>query len=302
VLRSPTLVVLWLAALSSAIPSPAMEPEQSVDHESLADTPSDGQVDRRTRLLIAGYAAATLAYGYNAWWENLDTSFEFRDEGWFGKDSYRGGADKTGHAYFGYASTRLLTWTFQWAGNDPARSRRLGAGLTGALLLAVEVFDGFTEEYGFGTGDLLMNGVGIGLGWLLESHPAWDDLLDFRLQYWPSDRKEREEDGTSIAEDYSGQTYLLLLKASGVPALRDHKILRYLEVAMGYGSRGYRPERPPDERERNVYYGISLNLSRLLDDTLFRGNTRETRTQRITHGTLELYQVPGTAALGRHEL
>lgn len=136
----------------------------------------------------------------------------------------------------------------------------------------------------------------------MEAHPGWDDLLDFRLRYWPSDREEREEDGTSVAEDYSGQTYLLLLKASGVPALRDRKVLRYLEVAVGYGSRGYRPERPPEERERNVYYGLSLNLSRLLDDTVLRRNERESPAQRATHRALELYQVPGTVALRRHEL
>lgn len=298
----PTFISLWTAALLTASPSPAAEQGAAFDRAPSSRDESDERITRRTRLLIAGYTAATLAYGYNAWWENLDTSFELRDEGWFEEDSYRGGADKFGHAYFGYASTRLLTWSFQWAGNDALRSRRLGAGLTGSLLLAVEVFDGFTEEFGFGAGDLLMNGVGIGLGWLLESHPAWDELFDFRLRYWPSDRKEREEDGTSIAEDYSGQTYLLLLKASGVPALRRHTLLRYLEVAVGYGSRGYRPERPPEERERNVYYGLSLNLARLLDDTVFRDNARQSRAQRATHRALELYQIPGTAALRRHEL
>lgn len=163
---SRTLVALWIAALISATSATALEPAPpfALAPSGAGASATDDPVERRPRLLIAGYTAATLAYGYNAWRENLDASFEFHDEGWFEEDSYRGGAGKTGHAYFGYAATRLLTWSFQWAGNDPVRARRLGAGLTGSLLLAVEVFDGFTEEFGFGVGDLAMNGVGVGLG------------------------------------------------------------------------------------------------------------------------------------------
>lgn len=95
----------------------------------------------------------------------------------------------------------------------------------------------------------------------------------------------------------------MVAKASGIPALRSRTPLRYLELAVGYGSRGYEPNdgSPFRDRSRRVYGGMSLNLSEILGDTVFR-NTRGGRAQRVTDTVLEYIQVPGTAALADHRL
>ncbi|PWB54498.1 MAG: hypothetical protein C3F18_06700, partial [Nitrosomonadales bacterium] len=95
-------------------------------------------------------------------------------------------------------------------------------------------------------------------------------------------------------------TYLLALKASGIPALRQIEPLRYFELALGYGTRGYEPNLG-EERSRHVYYGISLNVAELLGVTAFR-DSRGSRGQRVTNGVLEVLQIPGTAALADHRL
>ena len=258
----------------------------------------------RTRLLISGFALSTALYGATAWWDDSSSEFNVRHEDWFGKDTPNGGADKLGHAYSFYASTRLMKSGFEWAGHKPKKAAQL-AGITSATLsIGIEIMDGFTEKYGFSTEDMIMNLSGIGIGVLLESYPRWDDLFDIRLKYWLSDDAKRLNDYDPLA-DYSGQTYLLIAKASGVPLLRKHTLLRYLELAVGYGTRGYQPTdgTGSQQTERNVYYGLSLNLSQLLGDTVFKNQQRKkNRIQKVTENVLEYLQMPGTALLFKNNL
>jgi hypothetical protein len=127
-----------------------------------------------------------------------------------------------------------------------------------------------------------------------------DQLFDIRLQYWPSDDARRLNDYDPVA-DYSGQTYLLVTKATGIPVLNKNKYLRYLEFAFGYGTRGYQPTDGTGTqiKERNIYYGISVNLSQLLNDTILKSNST---TRKITNSVLEYVQVPGTTLLFKHNL
>ncbi len=254
----------------------------------------------RSGLLISGLALATTAYGAASWWGDSSSQFRIRHEGWFGEDSPNGGADKLGHGFSFYLSTRLLKKGFQWAGHDNRKSAQL-AGLTSAALsIGVEIMDGFTNQYGFSPEDVAMNLLGIGAGVFLEAYPEWDQLFDIRIQYWPSDDARRLNDYDPVA-DYSGQTYLLVTKASGIPMLNKNKYLRYLEFDFGYGTRGYQPTdgTGTQPKERNIYYGISVNLSQLLNDTILKSNST---TRKITNSVLEYVQVPGTALLFKHNL
>jgi hypothetical protein len=259
----------------------------------------------RTRALIWGGAGSVLAYGATVWWQDGSSGhFRATSEGWFGQDTYAGGADKLGHTYFTYAGTRLLARAFEWAGNGRDDSVVLSAATVFGTLLAVETLDGFSKRYKFSKEDMVMNAVGTGLGLLFEKNKRLDDLLDFRLHYWPSsDAKQLDQVGP--IGDYSGQTYLLVAKATGVPQLRSHDVLRYFELAAGYGTRGFEPNdgTPAPDRSRHVYFGISLNISEILRNTVFRGSTEKSRSQRVTDTVLEYVQVPGTAAaLADHRL
>jgi hypothetical protein len=252
----------------------------------------------RTGLLISSVVLGTTLYGATTWWEDSSSEFRVRHEGWFGADTPNGGADKLGHAYSFYVSTRLLRNGFEWAGHNRRNAAQLAGMTSAALSVGVEIMDGFTEKYGFSTEDMIMNLSGIGVGIFLDSYPQWDDLFDIRLKYWPSDDARRLNDYDPLA-DYSGQTYLLITKASGVPLLRKLPFLRYLELAVGYGTRGYQPTDGTDTqlKERNLYYGVSLNMSQLFNDWVFK---KHSRTQKVTDNVLEYLQMPGTALLFEH--
>lgn len=292
----PSVLLLTLSLLSSAQAAEAVQSTVSVIPEiAPSATLSEQEVTRRNRNVILGGGLAIGLYGATHWWkEGLTNNFRTVNEGWFGQDTYAGGADKMGHLFFTYAGTRLLARGFEELGNDPERALWLGAATTFGTLLAVETIDGFAQRWRFSKEDMIMNAVGTGLGILFEKSPDLDKALDFRIQYWPSPAARRQGK-TDPFGDYSGQTYLLVAKAAAVPALRQYPPLRYLELAVGYGTRGYEPNEGPDTiRSRHGYLGISLNLAEILDDTLFK-DSRHSRPQRITHQILEYVQVPGTA-------
>jgi len=281
------------------------------------------QKTTRTRWLISSYVASVAFYGYSAWWSkdtlkhrftddgqlftetvpNRTSDFRVSHEGWFDEDTPNGGADKLGHAYSAYLSTRLMTRGFQWAGYDHLRAAQIASLTTSAVMLGVEVMDGFTVEYGFSKEDLAMNLSGVGAAALFETYPQLDDLLDLRFYYWRSDDAEKFSE-TDPVSDYSGQKYLLVAKASGIPQLQD-SWWRYFELVIGYGTKGYQPNPGQFEddqpKKRFLYYGISLNLSELLRDTVFHKGDYP-RLQKVSEGVLEYLQMPGTALLFDHLL
>ncbi len=254
----------------------------------------------RTRAIITGGILGVAAYGQRKWWRDGFTGdFRTSSERWFGSDTDSGGADKLGHVFTTYAGTRLLTWSFRALGHEPDYALRLGVVTTLATVTGIEVLDGFSKRYRFSKEDAIMNVAGAGFAYLVEKRPELDELVDFRLLYRRS-RTGGQHNEWDPFGDYSGQTYLLAFKGSGMPVLRDNQWLRYAEFAVGYNARGFETvDGLPGERSRRVYAGLSLNLSQLLNDTVFR-DSRGSRAQRFTSGFLEFVQVPGTAALADH--
>ena len=295
-LKPPAGLTVSSAALGAG--TAAAEPFAAAPAEDSGPAPrvTPEQLRLRNAAVIAGGVLLVGAYGAAKWWDDGFTGdFRTVNEGWFGQNTEYGGADKLGHAFSAYVGTRVVTRAFEALGNEPAPAQRLAAWSTLAVMLGIEVLDGYSKRYSFSWEDAAMNVVGVGLGYLMERNRDVDNLLDFRLLY------KKSGSNFDPAGDYSGQTYLLVAKASGVPALQGNSVLRYFELAAGYGTRGY--ESPPGvERKRNLYFGVSVNLSEVLAQTVFRGSKERGLAQRGTDLFLELVQVPGTAALASHRL
>ncbi|WP_158590429.1 DUF2279 domain-containing protein [Noviherbaspirillum cavernae] len=170
----------------------------------------DRQLSRRNFAITAGSALAIGLYGRNQWWvQGFNGKFTRQTEGWFGQNTYSGGADKLGHVYANYAGTRLFARAFEWAGNSRERALALAAWTNLGIYTAIEVLDGYSRNWYFSKEDAIMNVIGTGAAILMEKNPTLDQVLDFRLLYRPSNGS------FDPVSDYSGQTYLLVLKASG---------------------------------------------------------------------------------------
>jgi hypothetical protein len=259
-------------------------PEQLPDVMSqLAPKPPDLRF--RNTLIIGGGAALFTLYGLNKWWgAGFGGGFDKVNEGWFGSDTQYGGADKLGHMFSNYASMRLLVPLFETVGNSREASVKLSAWTTLGIFTGIEIADGYSRDWKFSWQDATMNLAGVALGVVLETHPEFDDIFDFRFAYSRSSESHFDPFG-----DYSGQKYLLVVKADGFEPLRRNRFLRYVEVAVGYGAKGFDPG---GERRRDIYFGLSLNLSRLLADTAYEGRMHSTPFQRGTDRLFELVQFP----------
>lgn len=248
-------------------------------------------------LTLGGIYAGFTTWTYFAWYRKHKPLSEFRfgGDGWFGGRTYAGGADKLGHAWatmgLARAGTELL---YQWGGYGRRTSAVVGTALSELLFLGVEIKDGFYYELSFG--DLAGDTAGALVALALSLSPRLDELFDFRVEYWPSHEYRRQLDGgnVNVAEDYSGETYLLAFHLGGLATLRDARWggwTRFVDVAVGFGTRGYKPDPPsraePDYTHRQeLSIGFSLNLQGL-SDWLFEGRSRP--AQKIGHGVFEVF-------------
>lgn len=305
VLLAAMLCVHPVLAQSLENTSPPRDSIFVTDYAALYSRPPAIPVDdeesvrRRTWTIVAANSIGVALYGKSKWWgDGFRSNFSTSNEGWFGQRTYSGGADKLGHFFMNYASARVFSRVFEWAGNDPERARHTAAWMTLATFTAVEVLDGYSRKWRFSKEDVVMNLAGVGAALLFEHQRALDDAVDLRFLYQPSRENGK---GADPFGDYSGQTYLLVLKADAFPGWRSHPVLRYLELAAGYGTRGYATSVPGNE-SRHVFIGVSLNMSRVLDDTVYRRSTEEAQSRQVARTFLELVQVPGTIALERRTL
>lgn len=315
-LRRVGFVALMIAGLQrpvAADPVPTENPEDSSHDRVAAPTPwidlgtapilevQEAAPERGNKLgaalTLGGMYAAFTTWTYFAWYRKHKPLSEFKwgGDGSFGPRTYAGGADKLGHAWatmsLARAGTELL---HQWGGYSKLGSALVSSALAELLFFGVEIKDGF--YYQFSYGDFIGNTAGAAAAVALSASPRLDELFDFRVEYWPSHEYRRQFRGgnVNIAEDYSGETFLLAFHLGGIHSLRDSKWgswSRFVDVAVGFGTRGYKPD-PPNRTEvpdyihrQELSFGLSLNMQGL-SDWLFTGRSNPAR--KIGHGVFEV--------------
>ncbi len=124
--------------------------------------PSDTFRQDRT-LAITGAGLAVYGGGMyllgRAWYkDNLTTSFKFfNDNGeWLQMD-------KVGHVFSAYNETSLVHDMYRWAGIRERKAMWLGIGAGILAQSSIEVFDGFSDRWGFSWGDMVGNVAGLAL-------------------------------------------------------------------------------------------------------------------------------------------
>ena len=322
VLLAFVLLAWWRFSRRADKPVPATT-EAAAPPETPADAPADNPAEnpidnalsrevhprRAVGLLTAAYVTFA-AWTFVAWYRAHKplSKYRFGGDGWMGVKTYAGGADKCGHAWATMALARLGTYILTSLGGF----RRLPSSVVSAVMselcfIGVEVRDGFFYEFSFS--DLTGDTVGMVLALLLDNVPGLRDVFAYRVEYFPSRSYARKIAGTSpcpsgscsrwnIAEDYSGQTYLAAFHLAGIPAVRNKigKLSRFVDVAVEFQSRHYRPTPDPDIAKpirQDLFFGLSLNPQGIFD-TIFenRPSTAARRAKTITHGLFEVFNLP----------
>jgi uncharacterized protein YfiM (DUF2279 family) len=230
--------------------------------------PDSMSVDKkRLKLLIAGTAVtySGALVGLNQlWYSNAETqSFQFFNDNPEWKQM-----DKLGHFhssfYISYAAGRML----RWANVDDEKADLAGA-LTGfAVLLPIEVLDGFSDAYGASVGDLFANAAGAS-AYLLQKR-LWKEIRIYpKFSFHQTDLAPKRPDvlgrglPSEILKDYNGQTYWLSADMD-----KFMKFPKWLNIALGYGADEMIYARTDQHRKaglalpyRQFYLSLDLDLT-----------------------------------------
>lgn len=194
------------------------------------------------------------------------------------------GMDKLGHCYSGYAISTLNYDVWRWAGLKHKPAVWVSSGLSLGFLTAIEVLDGFSEQWGFSWGDMIANTGGVTLF-------TWQQLLwheqRFQMKYsfWPTEYPKHRPDllGKNIIEqilkDYNGQTYWLSTNIwSFLPNREQRKFPRWLNISLGYSANGMLggTENPQPFTHIQRYHQFYLSVD--VDFTKIKSNKKLIKT------------------------
>ena len=276
---SLTAAILFVSSRTRAEPAANKDP---------ADAPWFG---RTTAVAAVGTIyALTGTWMYFSWfrdrmWREFHYSYAWESESPFAPRAYAGGADKWGHMWAGYVLSRGTSELLRRGGWGRLRSSLLAGGLASVAFTLQEYKDGHIT--GFEIGDLVADVAGAALAIAMTNVPALDQLLDFRLEYIPSN----EADRIDLAQDYTGQTYAVALHLDALPYSASSQYLlwtQYVDLNVGFQARHYLPV-DDSRRTQSWYAGISLDVQELLEVTLSPSKGRS-----IGSGVLEVLSVPYT--------
>ncbi len=186
--------------------------------------------------------------------------------------------DKAGHFGSAYYLGKWGIDLMQWTGMPHKKATWIGGSLGLAFLTTIEVFDGFSEQWGFSTGDMIANVTGSALA--ISQELAWkEQRLKIKFSWHDTEYNEFNPDllGSGFPEtlfkDYNGQTYWLSGNIySFLP--QDSKFPRWLNIAGGYGAEGmtgatdnvvYNDGESPQEttRFRQYYIAPDIDLTKI---------------------------------------
>jgi Predicted periplasmic lipoprotein (DUF2279) len=189
--------------------------------------------------------------------------------------------DKAGHVFSAYHLGSYGANALKWSGCDRKNQLIYGASLGFVFLTAVEVFDGFSQEWGASSGDLIANAGGTAL--YVSQELLWKEQrivpkFSFHTTKYASLRPNVL--GSSLSEqvfkDYNGQTYWL--SANLHSFLKTSKLPKWLNFAVGYGADGMIAGRretvadlnlPISKRERQFYLSLDADLTKIETKSAF---------------------------------
>lgn len=182
--------------------------------------------------------------------------------------------DKLGHVLTSYQLGKHGAQLLNWSGVSKKDQLVYGATLGFGFLTAVEILDGYSEEWGFSWGDILANASGTGL--YIGQELLWNEqriALKFSFHETKYAQLSPDQLGEhfleNVLKDYNGQTYWLSFNLHSF--FKTSKIPKWLNIAIGYGADGMLSgTKDIDnqlltniERQRQFYLSFDVNLSKI---------------------------------------
>ncbi|MFO8129797.1 MAG: DUF2279 domain-containing protein [Bacteroidales bacterium] len=240
-------------------------------------TPSDTLNKARfTGLLIGATASySAVMFGlYQLWYKNYpQSSFHFKND-----NSEWLQMDKAGHSTTAYYLGRVGYSALKWAGVENKKAIWLGGSAGWIFLTTVEIFDGFSGEWGASAGDVIANTAGAAL--FIGQQFLWQEQkLILKCSYHPTGYAQHnpaqlgENHLQRVLKDYNGQTYWISANLKSLFAPRS-KLPSWLNISLGYGAKAMTgPDSnpvsvdgtriPSFDRTRQFYLSPDIDLTRI---------------------------------------
>ncbi|REJ83508.1 MAG: DUF2279 domain-containing protein [Bacteroidetes bacterium] len=244
-----------------------------LDFYTDADSPHKG----RTRLIAGGTLGLyplSMYWLYTQWYQNYPTSsFHF-----FNDNKEWEGMDKFAHVWDAYSIAKPLMHSFRWAGHGEKRSTLYASGIAFLYQTTVEVFDGFSAEWGFSGGDFLANTAGA--AFFAGQQLLWNEQkITLKYSFRRTDYAQYRPEllGSNLPEeilkDYNGLTYWASINPRSFSS-HDLKFPKWISIGIGFGAEGMTGGHenvienngrniPEFERYRQYYFGLDLDLARV---------------------------------------
>jgi uncharacterized protein YfiM (DUF2279 family) len=183
--------------------------------------------------------------------------------------------DKAGHVFSSYHLGSFGANALKWSGANKKSQLIYGATLGLTFMTIVEVFDGYSANWGASMGDVLANVSGTAL--YVSQELLWKEqriVPKFSFHTTPYASRRPNVLGSSLGEqilkDYNGQTYWL--SANIYSFAKSSKFPKWLNVAFGYGAEGMITGNdefvntiflPESKRYRQFYLSLDVDLTKI---------------------------------------
>ena len=140
------------------------------------------------------------------------------------------------------------------------------------VLTSVEIYDGFSSDWGFSWGDVVVNTLGAGI--FMGQQFIWDEQrVLLKYSYHKSDYAAVNPNllGENLLQntikDYNGQTYWASANIASFLG-GNNQFPKWLNIAVGYGADGMigafeNPSFYLAQRERQYYLSLDIDLTRI---------------------------------------
>ncbi|WP_338870871.1 DUF2279 domain-containing protein [Spirosoma sp. SC4-14] len=207
--------------------------------------------------------------------------------------------DKVGHAATAYCMSRGGYELMRWSGVDERASILTGGLLALLFQTTIEVFDGYSEGWGFSKGDMVANVAGTAL-FVGQQYSAGQQVVSlkygFRKTIFPPYRPNLlgRTTGVQMLKDYNGQQYWLSVNLASVLPVGP-SFPRWLNLDVGYSGSGMigGHENPPvfDQNGREVKFERYRQFFISPDADLSRVGAFSPSLQRFI-GTAQFFKIP----------
>jgi hypothetical protein len=201
----------------------------------------DSTAFKKERFIPVVSAAAITYVGsmyglYQAWYKDYPSG-PFHS---FNDNSEWMQMDKAGHYYTAFQLSRISSDVLSWTGSKRKRAIWYGTATGFVFQSTIEVFDGFSTEWGFSLGDMTANTLGCAT--LLSQYLAWNELriipkFSYHHTQFASVSPNLLGDTPiqQLLKDYNGQTYWLSFNVRKLTQI-DFFWPKWLCISAGYGA------------------------------------------------------------------